>query len=108
MENQYSWVISQLECYPEHGGQTEVVMTIHWRRQATDGLHMADVYGTEPLTLDPAAPFTAFSELTKEQVEGWLEDAMGAERIAEMDAMLDKQIESLINPPVIRPALPWS
>ena len=108
MANSYSWVISQLECIPQHGGLENVVMVIHWRRQATDGLHMADVYGTQSVTLDPLAPFTTFEQITKEQVEGWLADAMGSERIAELDANLDSQIDALINPPVIRPPLPWS
>jgi hypothetical protein len=108
MPNTYSWVISQLECYPEHEGKPDVVFTIHWRRQATDGTHTADVYGSQGVTLDPAAPFTPFADLTKEQVEGWLEDAMGAERVAELDANLDKQISDQIDPPVVTPPLPWS
>lgn len=107
MPNTYTWVISQLECYPQHEGHTDVVFTVHWRRQATDGTHMADIYGSQAVTLDPDAPFTPFAQITKAQVEGWLEDAMGEERIAELDANLDKQIEDQINPPVVRPALPW-
>lgn len=108
MPNIYSWDIPQLECYREHEGFENVVMTIHWRRKATDGLHIVDVYGTQPVTLDPLSPFTSFDQLTKEQVEGWLADAMGAERVAEIDAGLDKQIDNLVNPPVIRPELPWN
>lgn len=107
MSNSYNWVISQLEAYPEYEGHQEVVMTVHWRRQATDGTHFADVYGSQAVTLDADAPFTPYADLTQADVEGWLEDAMGAERVAEMDASLDKQIENQINPPVVRPALPW-
>ena len=107
MSNSYNWVISQLEAYPEYEGHQEVVMTVHWRRQATDGTHFADVYGSQSVTLDPDAPFTPYADLTQAIVEGWLEDAMGAERVAEMDASLDKQIEDQINPPILRPALPW-
>lgn len=108
MANTYNWVISSLECYPEHEGHPEVVFTVHWRRQATDGTHTADIYGTQGVTLAPDAPFTPYAELTQAQVEGWLVDAMGAERVAEMDANLDKQIENQINPPVVTPPLPWA
>ena len=109
MANTYSWVISQLEAYPEHEGHSDVVFTVHWRRQATDGNgHTGDVYGSQSVTLDPDAPFTPYADLTQAEVEGWLEAAMGAERVAEMDASLDKQIEDQINPPVLRPALPWA
>jgi len=106
--NTYKWIISQLECYPQHEDKTDVVFTVHWRRQATDGTHHADVYGSQSVTLDPDAPFTPYEDLTQAIVEGWLEAAMGAERVAEMDAALDKQIEDLINPPILRMPLPWS
>lgn len=108
MPNTYSWVISQIECYPEKDGKQDVVMTIHWRRQATDGAHMADTYGSQHITLDPSAPFTPYPDLTQAQVEGWLVDAIGGARVAELDAILDKQIEDLVNPPIVRPPLPWS
>lgn len=108
MPNTYTWIISQLECYPDQDGKQDVVFTIHWRRQATDGLHMADVYGTQGVTLDPAAPFTPYNQLTQAHVERWLADAMGADRVAEIDAGLDGQIAALVNPPIVRPPLPWS
>lgn len=108
MANTYNWVISQLECYPQHAGHSDVVFSIHWRRQATDGTHNADVYGLQGVTLDPDAPFTPYDQITKAQVKGWLEDAIGSDRVAELDAALDKQIEDQKNPPVVRPALPWA
>jgi hypothetical protein len=105
--NTYDWVISQLDCYPLQDDNEDVVFQIHWRRQATDGTHHADVYGSQAVTLDADAPFTPYADLTQADVEGWLEDAMGVERVDEMDASLDKQIEDQINPPILRPALPW-
>lgn len=57
MANTYSWVISQLECYPEYDGHTDVVFTVHWRRQATDGAgHFGDIYGSPVIT--PALPWS--------------------------------------------------
>jgi hypothetical protein len=104
----YNWIISQLDCYPQHEGQTDVVFTIHWRRQATDGTHFADVYGSQSVTLDPDVPFTPYANLTEAQVIGWLEDAMGEEQLASQKTALDKQIEDQINPPIVRPPLPWA
>jgi hypothetical protein len=101
----YSWIIPQLECYPEHEGKKDVVFMVHWRRQAlVDGL-MADVYGSQAVTLDAAAPFTPFEKLTKKQVEGWLEALMGSEHIANLDANLAKQIAASSIPPLM--PLPW-
>ncbi len=103
----YNWIISQLECYPQHEGHSDVVFTVHWRRQATDGTHFADVYGSQSVTLDPDAPFTPYADLTEAQVIGWLEAAFGEEQLASQVAALDKQIEDQINPPILKPPLPW-
>ena len=109
MANTYNWVISALECYPQHKGHTDVVFTVHWRRQATDGAgHTGDIYGSQAVTLDAEAPFTPYADLTFDQVVGWLEDAMGAELLAAQVAALDQQIENQINPPVVSPPLPWA
>ena len=107
--NTYEWKINQLECYPQHEGQTDVVFVVHWDRLASDGAgHNARVYGSQSVTLDPDAPFTPYASLTEAQVIGWLEDAMGEEQLASQIAALDQQIENQINPPVLRPPLPWT
>jgi hypothetical protein len=103
----YCWSISQLECHPQKDGKQNVVSAIHWRRRATDGALTVDTFGSEGIALDPAAPFTPFESLTKKQVEGWLESAMGSARVAEIDAELSRQIESQRQPPVARLELPW-
>lgn len=104
----YKWIISQLDCYPQHEDKQHVVFTIHWRRQATDGTHTADIYSSQSVTLDPDAPFTPYADLTEAQVIGWLESALGDEQLAAQITALDQQIENQINPPVIRPSLPWT
>lgn len=108
MANTYTWVISALECYPQHEGYTDVVFNICWRRQATDGTHSADIYGSQAVTLDAEAPFTPYADLTFDQVVGWLESAFGPELLAAQVAALDQQIANQINPPVVSPPLPWA
>ena len=109
MANTYTWVISQLDVYPQHEGHTDVVFTVHWRRQATDGNgHNADIYGSHNFDYDPAYPLTPYNELTEAQIIGWLESAFGAELLAAQESALDKQIENQVNPPVIAPPLPWA
>lgn len=107
MATEYTWSIAQLDCYPEHEGHTDVVFTAHWRLTGVDGEHTGSVYGTVGLTLDPEADFTPFADLTEAMVIGWVQDAMGEEAVAAHEANVAAQIEALINPPVVRPALPW-
>lgn len=105
----YKWIISSLECYPEHEGKTDVVFNVHWRRQATDGKgHNADIYGCERVTLDPDAPFTPFASITEAQVIEWIESAFGPEKLAEQKSALNSIIADQIKPPVISPPLPWA
>lgn len=108
MTTEYTWSIAQLDCYPEHEGHTDVVMTAHWRLSGVDGEHAGSVYGSIGLTLDPEAPFTPYADLTQDQAIGWVKDALGAEQVADYEASVAAQIEAQINPPVVTPPLPWS
>lgn len=103
-----NWNISQLDCYPEVDGKTDVAFTAHWDLTATEGEYSGRVYGSVGLTLDAEAPFTPYSQLTKEQVIGWVKDAMGAEQVAACEANVAQQIADQINPPVVTPPLPWA
>lgn len=107
MPNIYSWVISGLNCHVEHEGYSNVVFMIYWRRQATDGVHTVDIYGAQPVAYDSKYPFTPYDQLEKLQVEKWLMDAIGVERLAVIDAELERQINDAKAPPVISPDLPW-
>ena len=108
MATEYTWVIAALECYPEHEGHSDVVVTAHWRLNGVDGEHTAGVYGTQGFTLDEEATFVPFADLTEETVIGWVKAAMGDEQVEAHEASVAAQIEALINPPVITPDLPWA
>jgi hypothetical protein len=109
MANTYSWVISQLETYPQIDSRANVVFNIHWRRQATDGKgHHGDVYGSQAIEYDSSAPFTPYENLTDAQVIGWLAAAIGNEQLATYDGLLDQQIADQIRPPISNPPLPWA
>lgn len=108
MATTYNWIISQLDCYPEEDGETDVVFIVHWRLEGTDGEYAGSVYSTQSVTIDPDVPFTPYPDLTEEQVVGWVKDAMGEEQVAACEANVAKQIEDQINPPVVSPPLPWA
>lgn len=107
MAAQINWIVEQMNCYPEKDGEQDVVFTVHWRCNGNDGDYSGTSYSTQGVTLDPDAPFTLYADLTQEQVIGWVKDAMGVERVAEIEASVAAQIENQKNPPVVSPALPW-
>lgn len=98
------WIISAMECKPQVEDLENVIITIHWRRVASQYEHTVDVYGAYSCPT-PEGEFTPFEDLTKEQVEGWLEAGLDVEAI---DANLDKMLADKINPPVVIVSAPWN
>ena len=103
-----TWSVSQLNCYPELDGEQDVVFTVHWTLNGTDGTYNGSVYGSVGVTLDPDAPFTPYADLTEAQVIGWVQDALGEEQVASYEANVAQQIADQIDPPVVTPPLPWA
>lgn len=103
-----TWIVDQMSCYPEYEGHPDVVFTVAWRLNATDGTYQGTVYGSVSLTLSPDTPFTPYADLTQAQVIGWVQAAMGPEQVAAYETNVAQQIADQINPPVVNPPLPWS
>jgi hypothetical protein len=109
MPTTYTWEIAQLDCYPAHKGAKNVVFNIHWRRFVSDESgRSASAYGTQTITSEPHQSFISFEDLTKSQIELWLVSAMGAHRVADVDASLNDEIEAQASPSVITLPAPWS
>lgn len=107
MATQYTWQFPALDCYPQEAGETDVVYTIHYVLNGTDGTYNGSVYGTVGVTYTAGEPYTPFNELTEAQVQGWTEEALGEETVTAMYANIDGQIENQINPKSISLPPPW-
>lgn len=101
------WIIGAIECKPQEGDFTNVIVKIHWRRRAVETVdgkeYSADVCSVYDCP-SPGENFISYSEITKEDVESWLEAGL---HVLSIDASLDRQIQDMINPPVIQLPLPW-
>jgi hypothetical protein len=108
METIYSWQVSQMDTKPQEGNLIDVVVNIHWRRNAVavdgDKTYYADTYGAMGCATPSETDFTAYPDLTFEQVCGWLDAGNDVEAL---NANLDAQIENQINPPIIVLPNPW-
>jgi hypothetical protein len=108
METIYSWQVSQMDTNPQEGNLIDVVVTVHWRRNAVavdgDKTYYADTYGAMGWATPSETDFTAYPDLTFEQVCGWLDAGNDVEAL---NANLDSQIENQINPPLIVLPNPW-
>lgn len=106
----YKWSINQLDTAPVGtDGLTDVVVVVHYTRTAEQYVGgepiNVSVYGTMGCQTPSETDFTAYPDLTYEQVCGWLDAGLNVEAI---DLGLDAQIENIINPPIIVLPLPFT
>ena len=102
----YSWNVSTVDTYLTHNSQSDVIHNVHWRLTAIDDANndadgnpqSADVYGSQTLDTSDLSSFTAFADLTASDVQGWVETALGADKVSEMKAGLDANIAAKITP----------
>ena len=100
----FFWSVYQLDTVPMEGNLQDVVITVHYGRTAVEGEYTAYSYGTMGCATPSETDFTAYPDLTFEQVCGWLENGLDT---ASIDAGLQQNIDNQINPPVIVLPLPW-
>ena len=100
----YQWVINQMDTKPTEDGLTDVVVVVHWTRTAQDGEINVSSYGTMGCQTPSSTDFTAYPDLTYEQVCSWLDAGLD---VTAIDLGLDQQIENIINPPIIVLPLPF-
>lgn len=105
MTTVFTWTVTAMDCYPEEDSEQDVVFNVHWTCAGTDGTYSGSVYSTQAVTIDPAAPFTPYADLTQSQVLGWIWTS-GVDQ-ASAEAAVQQQIDNQINPPVVTPPLPW-
>jgi hypothetical protein len=102
----FTWTVTQLDCYPQAEGQTDVVFTVHWTCSGTDGTYNGSVYSTCNVTYVAGTPYTPYDQLTQDQVLGWIWSS-GVDQ-ASAEAAVQSQINNQLNPPVVSPPLPWA
>ena len=102
----YTWDVSTVDTYPTKDSKSDVVHNVHWRLKATDDTNKdsdgnnwtADVYGSQVVDTSDLSSFTAFADLTAGDVQGWVEAALGADKVTELKAGLDANIAEKITP----------
>ena len=98
----YTWNNKTVDTYPSLEGETDVIFNVHWRLLGTDDNdNTGSVYGTQSLETSDLSDFTAFANITEQDINGWVETALGEEKVAELKANINAQIEEQINPTVV-------
>lgn len=95
--------IVQLDCDTTSEEYPMCVTQIHYTIAKTEGEHTASTYGAVGVSHDSEVEYTAFEELTEEQVKGWL--GLDLEAI---EAQLDAELAEKAAPKTVSVAAPFA
>ena len=97
----FTWNIAQLEREVADG----FVFTAHYTIDAKDDAYSSGAYGS--IGFERPDNLIPYSELTLETVVTWVKDALGSDKVGEIEAALQKQIDEQ-RAPSVAAGLPWN
>ena len=97
----FTWNVANLERETSDG----YVFTVHYTVNAVDDTYSAGAYGS--LGLERSDTLIPFADLTEEIVVGWVKEKFGAEKVSEIEAALQAQLDEQ-RQPTKAGGLPWS
>ena len=97
-----TWAVAQLERETEDG----YVFTVHYTVAANDGTYSSSAYGSLGLER-PEDDMVPFADLTEATVIGWVKDKFGEEKVTEIEAALQAQLDEQHAPSKAQ-GLPWA
>ena len=103
------WEVPHLVYYPTKDGKSKVVYEVNWRCNGTeekDGkTYSSSAAGNNIIAYDAGASFTAFDDLTEDQVLGWVwktgsddENDMSKVVKADVEANVQASVDEHITP----------
>ena len=101
MSTTFTWNIANLERETSDG----YVYTAHYTVNAADDTYSAGAYGS--LGLERGDTLVPFADLTEATVVGWLKEKLTAEKVTEIEAALQAQLDEQ-RQPTKAGGLPWS
>jgi len=102
----FTTTVQTMYTLPQVDGQTDVVVNVQYLVTGVDGTYTANIGFSQQFTIQQGEAFTPYAQLTETQVVGWADP----QTVSNMQACVQGQIDSMINPPVSPSSqpLPWS
>ena len=95
-----TWAIANLERETADG----FVFTAHYTVNAKDDTYSAGAYGS--IGFERPENLIPFADLTEAEVVSWVQEALGADKVDEVEAALQNQIDQQRNPTQAA-GVPW-
>jgi hypothetical protein len=106
--NTYTWEFPMLYVYPTYQTVQNAVHRVDWSLFADDGSYGGTITGTQELGPIDVQNFTPFANLTRAQVQGWVEALMGEAHVAALKVILDAKLSAQANPTEAILHKPWA
>ena len=101
MATTFIWAINTLERETADG----FVFVCHYTVAANDGTYSSSAYGS--IGFERPDNLIPYADLTEEIVIGWVKEGLGDEKVAEVEAALQAQIDEQRNPTKAN-GVPWT
>ena len=108
MATTYTWTIKQM--FTLQTPDPDYVVNVLWTLTGVDGQYTASIGGNTMFDSNQSSTFIPYQDLTQEIVIGWVQNNLGEQGIANYEANVQGQINSMITPPVSpeNTPLPWA
>jgi hypothetical protein len=105
----YNWNVTALYTETIAGEQNYVVIA-NYEVVGVDGTYSASISNIARFSTENVDNFTPYEDLTNEIVIGWIQAELGVDGVNNLEACIQGQIDSQINPPVVpqNTPLPWA
>ena len=103
MPNTYSWKINSLSC--DSAEHSNIVVFAEWIVKGSNGVNTVLTCGVQPLAYNKDFVFIPYKNLTESTVIQWVQNAMGKDRINQIQKTLDDLLVAA--PSIAKQTLPW-
>jgi hypothetical protein len=104
----YTWNVTALYTETIDGEQNYVVIA-NYEVVGVDGTYTASLSNIARFSTASVTPFVPYEDLTETIVIAWIQEELGETGVSNLEACIQGQIDSQINPPVTpqNTPLPW-
>ena len=96
----YTWAVTSLYTETIAGEQNYVVIA-NYEVVGVDSTYSASLSNIARFNTESVSPFVPYEDLTNDIVITWIQDELGVDGVNNLEACIQGQIDSQINPPVV-------
>lgn len=105
----YTWAVFALYTQTVDGDSNYVVIA-NYEVVGVDDTYSAELYNVARFSTASVTPFIPYADLTEDTVIDWIQQDLGPDGVSNLEACIQGQINSQINPPTVpvNTPLPWA